>query len=617
MAVLALGLVGAGIGAAVGGTILGMSAVSIGWTIGSTLGGMLFQPDGEHTHGSRLQDLKIQSSARGSPIPHVYGTSRIAGNVIWSGGIKETSHVQETGGKGGPESGSHTSYTYSCSFAVGLCEGEITGIGKIWADSVLIYSKDENATADELAVSSTVGVTVHTGSEAQLPDTTIEAKQGVNDTPAFRGLAYVVFEDLQLEKYGNRIPNVTCEIVSKGTELVGWDVFINQDIGFTYVKRTDACCIRTDLSTHNSIIVENTGENSQSYLRRTFDSGGNVIATDQLGGNFPYYYNPFYFSFGPLIANGESVRLWNPITSTVSVEINGINCIPTVKADFGPTLFLCGLASTVDTTKLFLLVNSTAFTNHGTHWYLLSKSGAVITIEDQGTASGDSNSYMSVGNPDQWLTGGAVLTNDCKTVWCTSGGDYTYWHDMDDNNHIAFSSSNSIYHAWSASGGNRTSSITLIDDVVYVFQGSGFARLTRQETISLGVVLLSDIITDLCAQCNVPATSIDVSDLTTTEVKGYTRTNSMTSRLAIAPLLQAYQVTAVESDNKLKFYRATGNYNKVVYDNELAAYESGELPDRLLISRDQEIELPRRVSISYSDFNGDYQVGEQHAQRVK
>ena len=32
--------------------------------------------------------------------------------------------------------------------------------------------------------------------------------------PGFRGLAYIVFNDFQLEKYGNRIPNFRFEVYS-------------------------------------------------------------------------------------------------------------------------------------------------------------------------------------------------------------------------------------------------------------------------------------------------------------------------------------------------------------------------------------------------------------------
>ena len=56
------------------------------------------------------------------------------------------------------------------------------------------------------------------GGEDQLPDPLIEAAEGHGRTPAFRGLAYLVFEDLPLENFGNRIPNITAEVTFNAQE---------------------------------------------------------------------------------------------------------------------------------------------------------------------------------------------------------------------------------------------------------------------------------------------------------------------------------------------------------------------------------------------------------------
>ncbi len=53
---------------------------------------------------------------------------------------------------------------------------------------------------------------VHRGTEGQDPDPLIVAKEGP-DAPAYRGLAYVVFERLALAEWGNRLPQLTFEVV--------------------------------------------------------------------------------------------------------------------------------------------------------------------------------------------------------------------------------------------------------------------------------------------------------------------------------------------------------------------------------------------------------------------
>jgi hypothetical protein len=69
MAVLALGLVGAGLTSAIG------IGASIGWMGGVVLGNLLFGGKGSNTEGSRLSDLSVQTSTYGGTIQLVYGTN--------------------------------------------------------------------------------------------------------------------------------------------------------------------------------------------------------------------------------------------------------------------------------------------------------------------------------------------------------------------------------------------------------------------------------------------------------------------------------------------------------------------------------------------------------------
>ena len=97
MAALGVALVGA----AAGGVFGGVTGALIGYSLGSIVGSLLFPPDLGSVEGPRLQDLQIQSSAEGAPIADVYGTARVAGNVIWGKPLEEHRHEEETGGKGG------------------------------------------------------------------------------------------------------------------------------------------------------------------------------------------------------------------------------------------------------------------------------------------------------------------------------------------------------------------------------------------------------------------------------------------------------------------------------------------------------------------------------------
>jgi len=202
MASLVLGLAGAAVG-----SMFGMPG--LGFSIGSAIGGQLFGSGGPDVEGARLSDLKVQVSTYGNMLPILYGTTRVTGNVIWSTDLIETKHSEEAGGKGG---GGQTvnSYTYALNFAVALCEGQIDSVLRVWANGTLIFDKVAGTGS---------GIRFYNGDEEQLPDSLIEAYLGVGNVPAYRGTAYVVFENLQLEKYGNRIPNLSFEILAKASSL--------------------------------------------------------------------------------------------------------------------------------------------------------------------------------------------------------------------------------------------------------------------------------------------------------------------------------------------------------------------------------------------------------------
>jgi hypothetical protein len=84
--------------------------------------------------------LQVQASTEGAAIPEIAGRVRIAGQIIWATKFKEvatTTTQRSGGGKGGGGGGgsvTSTTYSYLANFAVGLCEGPIDRIGRIWVD---------------------------------------------------------------------------------------------------------------------------------------------------------------------------------------------------------------------------------------------------------------------------------------------------------------------------------------------------------------------------------------------------------------------------------------------------------------------------------------------------
>ncbi|AKM09278.1 GTA baseplate fiber-binding domain-containing protein [Croceicoccus naphthovorans] len=190
MATLVLSAVGTALGGPLGG--------ALGSFAGRMIDGKIIGTPSQK--GPRLKELDVTTSSYGTPLPRHYGQVRSAGSVIWATDLKE--HKKKSGGgKGKPKV---TTYTYSMSFAVALASRPIQGIGRIWADGNLLMGSEGDLKAGGK-------YRLYTGTEDQRPDRLIASDIGPS-APAFRGIAYIVFESLQLADFGNRIPALTFEI---------------------------------------------------------------------------------------------------------------------------------------------------------------------------------------------------------------------------------------------------------------------------------------------------------------------------------------------------------------------------------------------------------------------
>lgn len=260
--------------AIIGGLIGGPVGFSIGASLGAAVFAPPI-PDGPNIEGPRKGDTDITSSALGKTIAEHYGVTRSGGNVIYSSGLKEEKTVTENdggGGKGGgPDPGSTTTYSYSSSFAIAFGAGPAAQLFRIWADGKLIYDSSSltsvqnskykfrfqkgistepvdpliaesinrrlqglpdinegsgpqstyRTMADlitEAATAASEGnkrAAIYQTYLQQLNDDAIAGGGEILDynfTPAYRDMCMIVFEDMPLEDFGNRIPNITAEI---------------------------------------------------------------------------------------------------------------------------------------------------------------------------------------------------------------------------------------------------------------------------------------------------------------------------------------------------------------------------------------------------------------------
>lgn len=201
MATILLAAAGAAAGAGFGGTLLGLSGAVIGRAVGATVGRVIDQrllgQGSSAVEVGRIDRFRITGASEGAAVGRIWGRMRLSGQVIWASRFAET--VTRSGGKGLPKTAS-SEFTYSVSLAIALCEGVITRVGRVWADGIEIAAERLN-------------MRVYTGSQTQVADPKIEAVEGIGMAPAYRGIAYVVFEDLALAEFGNRVPQFSFEVM--------------------------------------------------------------------------------------------------------------------------------------------------------------------------------------------------------------------------------------------------------------------------------------------------------------------------------------------------------------------------------------------------------------------
>ena len=185
MATLVLSTVGKIAGNALGGTIGGYLGSTLGLIAGAAIDNRIFGTK------SSADNMHIVTATYGAMIPIVYGRMRVEGQIIWTAPIRLVS------AKPSSIFGGTATQEHYATFAMALCEGQISKVNKIWSDGILI---DRNQ----------MQYTIYPGSDTQLPDPLILSLE--SKAPAYRGLAYVVIENLPLSAFGNRIPNLSFEV---------------------------------------------------------------------------------------------------------------------------------------------------------------------------------------------------------------------------------------------------------------------------------------------------------------------------------------------------------------------------------------------------------------------
>jgi hypothetical protein len=167
-------------------------APGVGWAVGTVVGGMLFP---QREPSGKLEDLHVTGSGYGAMIPMVWGRARLGGNIVWATDLED--HIE--GSK------NHRYHAYYANLAVLICRGPVVGVRRIWGEDLILYDSGQNPPTRH-------NIRIYRGTEDQPADPLIQSVEGAANTPAYRGLCYVVIEELPLKDWGNRIPSMNFEV---------------------------------------------------------------------------------------------------------------------------------------------------------------------------------------------------------------------------------------------------------------------------------------------------------------------------------------------------------------------------------------------------------------------
>jgi hypothetical protein len=665
MASLLLGGIGSGIGASIGGSFLGMSASSIGWMIGSTLGNLLFA-EKQHVYGPRLKGDRFSGSALGQVRPIVYGTCKVEGKIIWQTPYHEHEHTEDSGGKGGGTE--YTTYTYTRSFAVLLAEGEIEAVRRIWINGKLEYdwSETANVGADMESGVKAGSIKIYYGSNTQLPDPTIESFDGAGNVPAYRGSAYIVFNEYDVTDAQGACPLVEVEIVSNATDatasalgtIISYDDsdgdnwggigYINEGVVYYHVETSNA---GGDYSRINGIDVSSgnvvytlrlpninapTGVQRGAFTEDTFNYY--VLGSDFFGGS-PFNECATVSTFvklldGSIFALNSAFLLNTDLTPAQVANYGGWRDQGTLEK------FTCkrgGSQAYIFATSVNANPNELRWVQR---WSMPSALADARYDFVDGSyhlsppyASNDGNVYVyceidhslyildidldlievralpvSVPIPNAIAVENGIYWSG-RSLAGASGNGIVEAYNLSDFSYIggvsnlSYGASVRVGRTYSMRASGTSCAVT-IDDKLWTVSTR---RITRQS------VALSEIVADLHQRSGQTTDDYDVAALTD-DVRGYLITEQVSARSCIEQLQIAFLFDAKDSEGKIKYVKRGSASLATLSSDDLGAFET-EPVSEWRITRQQEEELPQTLSIVYMDFDGSYEKAAQNATR--
>lgn len=676
------------------GTVVGayFGNPQLGFVLGSLAGSALFPT--QLPSGPRLSDNRTTTASVGTPVPIVFGTADVAGTVIWLAPFIE--HSQTQGGKGGPE---QKTFSYTQSIAIGLCEriddtaadsvGAIAGVSRIWENGTIMYdiraqleadtalgtvAETDEDYANRLIASAEYAETfvLYLGDETQTADATMESIEGAGNVPAFRGLAYIVYPDRQLQlAQGQRHPSFTFEVYQSGIGDCVSDNLASNEVLYTWESSSRDPTNPANTNTYKVIDFDNQfgiwsgfnfapiypdldsvkgvltvpGGYESTLLTVGYTAAGSsevvqsggVAVTGVIGGTPDPSTVTLYMNFrlpsDGYFSDGQRFAGTIPVHDVaLSVWHEGVGGTGEIKYNTG---VLNGSGSFPPYTTGFVragIENKNGGIPPAT-WYE-TVHDAVVQITRSPAAPLDLcfGLTLSLSNPGYAETGDGRLIKCAEWTKVLDAGSSVkvlqhYQSDITkvkyplnpclltgDPNYSNSTFWTDAYNAAVIAGSMTAGKVYGVDYPVTQGYSWQVARTICEGTGNQ--VPLSAIVESVCRRAGL--TQVDVSDLTGILIPGYSVSGVCDAADIISPLRSVGFFDCIESGDVMKF-PTRGKPVVATFDtNDFGCFDDGQtgnsgsstVPPAVTTTRSDETTLPRSIRLHYKAVSRDYQDGE-------
>lgn len=565
----------------------------LGAIIGSAIGAQYELSQLPDQEIGRQADLTLPRVDYGEPLSRFWGRYRTPGRVLWQGPIQERVETTDGGKGGGPE---QKTYTYYCDVLYEVAHNEIDAVPRIWRNAELVYNLLNPTAAADLAgvavnnsflatVAATIGasvastafqeVIVYTGDAGQLPDPTYEADVGVGRAPAYLGRGTVLLRNVFLGS-GKQLPVFLFEVFRKATfgplyvETGSQEEFFAAEID-QLVRTVDGSPIAAQLYRSEFQIVDlvyGAGLGSNGILRtatpiapvgkRYFEVAIDM-ASHSSANNVWIQAENSNGKFGSNQAGGFTDAASNGSSADLPAE--GPFLIPFGSGPSGSYRIVM-YAFDFDNNKFWVGLNGVWASDTGQTLYSGNPANNVAGRTQGLAGGGDTYIYLRVGSP---------CTPRVVGDFRTARSQFTYEPPY---GFIPWSSQGEYADVWSPLP-------TYLDEVV---EG-------------------------LCELGGIDAADVDASDLASIQIEGVPITSVSTIDAALETLASAYHFECYEAD-KIYFRRIGSSPVATISADECcAAQDESSEEEAFSIEQANDLEVPARFVVKYTNLLDDYQQG--------